>query len=84
MSDISDNKAKAISAELLKLNLKNKLEELGKKDETGRKRKTGRKKHQKTKRNWMILKEAGRKRKKKEETGRNRKKFAEWCQKCVA
>ena len=33
------NKAKAISAELLELNLKNKLEETGKKDETERNRK---------------------------------------------
>ena len=32
------NKAKGISAELLKLNLKNKMEESGKQDETGRKR----------------------------------------------
>ena len=39
------NKAKEISAELLELNLKNKLEELGKPrwEETGRNRKTGRK-----------------------------------------
>ena len=37
------NKAKAISAELLKLNLKNKWKKWGKQDETGRKGKTGRK-----------------------------------------
>ena len=43
------------------------LEETGKKQyKTGRNRKTGRKKHQKTVRNWIILK-------KQEETGRNRK-----------
>ena len=32
-----ENKAKAISAELLELNFKNKLEETGKQDETGKK-----------------------------------------------
>ena len=45
------DKAKAISAELLKIIFKNKLEERGKQDETGRKRKTGRKKERKTGRN---------------------------------
>ena len=42
------NKAKAISAELLELNFKNKLEETEnkiKQEETGRNRKTGIKKH---------------------------------------
>ena len=39
----------------------------------GKKKKNWKKKTQKTKRNWMILKEKGRKTKKQEETGRNRK-----------
>ena len=60
------NKAKAISAELLELNLKSKLEETGKTRWTGRNRKAERKKTPKTGRNWMILKETGRNRKKQE------------------
>ena len=61
---MSQNKAQAISADLLEVNLKNKLEKMGKKQ------KAGRKKHQKNGRNWMRLKETGRNRKKQEETGR--------------
>ena len=50
------NKAKAISAKLLELSLKNKLGETGKKndmkrEETRRSRKTGRRKHKKTEEN---------------------------------
>ena len=64
------NKAKAISAELLELNLKNKLEKNGqinniKREETGRNRKTGRRKHQKK---WNIIDDTERNRKKHEET----------------
>ena len=44
---LSENKAKAISAELLELFFKNKLEERGKQFETGRKGKTGRKRRKK-------------------------------------
>ena len=44
-----------------------------KREEMGRKRKTGGK-NTKTKRNWMILKEMGRNRKKQEEKGKNSKK----------
>ena len=61
------NKAKAISDELLGLNLKNKLEDTGKQDETGRnrkKQKNWKKKTPKTGRHWMILNETGRNRKK--------------------
>ena len=47
------NKAKAISAELLKLNLKNKMEEMGKtrcnRKKWEEEKKTGRKKHRKPK-----------------------------------
>ena len=39
-----------------------------------KKQKNWKKKTPKTRRNWMILKETGRKRKTQEETGRNRKK----------
>ena len=49
------NKAKAISAKPLELNLKINLKKRGKQDQTGRNRKTGRK-TPKTGRNWMILK----------------------------
>ena len=62
--------AKAISAKLLELNLKNNLEETGEKmkqEETGRNRKNLKKK---TGRNWMILKETGKNRKKQEESGK--------------
>ena len=64
--------AKAISAELLDLNLKNKMVELGKQDETGRnakKKKNWNKKHQK-------LDDPERNRKKREEMGRIEKKLA--------
>ena len=64
--NININKAKAISAELLKLNLKITKEEMGKTRWNGNKWgkiKTGRK-TSKTKRTWIILK-------KQEETGRN-------------
>ena len=68
--NININKAKAISAELLKLNFKITKEEMGKTgwngNKWGKKNKTGRK-TSKTKRNWIILKN----RKKQEETGRN-------------
>ena len=74
MSQLNKNKAKAISAELLELNLKNKLEETRKTRLNGKKQKNWKKKTQKTGRNWMILKETGRNRKKQEETGRNRRK----------
>ena len=74
---IKKKKAKAISAKLLELNLKNQLEETGKKQygtgRNGKKLKNWKKKTPKTRRNWMILKEKGRNRKKQEETGRNRK-----------
>ena len=79
LGNISD-KAKAISAELFELNLKNKLkngEYKIKQKEMGRNRKLE-EKTPKTGRNWMILKETGRNRgKKQEETGRNRKKQEE-------
>ena len=55
------NKAKAISAELLELNLKNKLDETRR---NGKKQKNWKKKTPKTGRNWMILKETGINRKK--------------------
>ena len=60
----NDNKAKAISAELLELILRINWKKRGKQDETGRKRKTGRKKHR-----------TGRNRKKQLETVRNSKKL---------
>ena len=71
------NKAKAISAKLLGLNFKNKLEETGKTRLNGKKQKNSKKKTPKNGRNWMILKETERNRKKQEETGRNRKKQEE-------
>ena len=64
-----NNKAKTISDELLKLNLKDKMEEMGKTRRNG-------KKWEETKRNWMILKETGRNRKNRKK-GRNRKKQKE-------
>ena len=64
-------KAKAIGAELLKVNLKNKLEETGKQDETG---KTGR---NRTAENRKKLDIKERNRKKQKETERNRKKQEE-------
>ena len=72
VSLIIENKAKAISAKLLALNLKNKLEGTRKQDETGRnrnKQKNWKEKTPQTGRNWMILNETGRNRKKQEETG---------------
>ena len=76
------NKAKATSAKLIWLNLKNKVEKRKEKKqyETGRhgeKQKKWKKKTQKNRRKWMILKETGRNMKKHEETGRNRKKHEE-------
>ena len=65
------NKAKAISAEFLELNFKNKLEETGKQDETGKNRKTGRKNTE----NRKKLNDTERNRKKQEETGRKSKKL---------
>ena len=60
------NKAKAISAELLDLNLKNKLEKGQinnmKREKNGEKQKHWKKKTPKNGRKWMILKEAGRNR----------------------
>ena len=70
------NKAKAISAKLLELNLKKNWKKRGKQDETRKnrkKQKNWREKTPKTGRNWMILKETARNMKKHEQAGRNRK-----------
>ena len=74
------NKAKAISAELLELDLKNKLEEMGKTRWNEKKREETEKLEEKNTDNRKKLKETGRnrkkgkKRKKQKETGRNDKK----------
>ena len=60
------NKAKAIKAKLLELNLKNKLEETGKTRLNGKKHNSLKKKTPKNRRNWMRLKETGRNRNKQE------------------
>ena len=52
---IQKNQANSISAELLELNLKNKLEETGKQDERERNRKARRKKHQNRKKLFDTL-----------------------------
>ena len=65
------NKAKAISAKLLELNLKNKLEEMGKTRSNGKKQK---KLEEKNTKNCENLDDTERKGKKQEETIRNCKK----------
>ena len=65
------NKANAISAELLELNLKNKLEETGKTRWNGKKQEETEKLEEKKTKNRQRLE---RSKKKQEETGRNSKK----------
>ena len=65
------NKAKAISAELLELNFKNKLEDTGKTRWNGRKTETL---EEKNTENRKKLNDTERNRKKQKETERNRKK----------
>ena len=64
------NKAKAISAELLKLNLKNKMEEMGKTRWNGKKREEKEKLDEKNTENQKKLDETERNRKKQEEKGK--------------
>ena len=68
------NKAKAISAELLELNLKNKLEETGKTKWNGNKQEETEKLEENNTKNRKKLVDTEWNRKKQEETGRNRKK----------
>ena len=73
---LCQNMAKAISAKLLGLNLKNKLQETCKytiwnANKQGQTEKNWKKKTPKTRRKWMILKETEINRKKNEETWRN-------------
>ena len=75
LTKILENKAKAISAKLLELNLKNKLEETGKKTIwNGKKREKTEKLEEENTENKKKLDDTERNRKKQEETGRNRKK----------
>ena len=68
------NKAKAISAEIIELNLKNKLEETGKTRWNKKKWEERKKLEEKTPKKWKKLDYTERNRKKQEETGRSGKK----------
>ena len=70
---IPENKAKAISAELLKFNLKNKMEKIGKKRGNGNKWEEKEKLEEKNTENQKKLDYTERNRKKQEDTGRNSK-----------